>query len=209
MFRSRILGTALVLAVATTACESDPLAVESFEQIADDDLEGVITAESGQTDPRGAHDLADRSGSIFDRLAAQIPGFGGLYRTAPCVVAVVLTREADVQEAVRIVHAAIEPLVVRTCPDGIRVEPVRGQFTYVQLRRFLLASRPLNGIAGVGGAYISFPDNRLVILVASRSVAITVTKALPRVGIPGDAVLFKRGRTLDRTPTTSTTDVQQ
>lgn len=198
MIRSRYLATLLVVAMATTACESDPLAIDTSEQLADDELADVLVAESGSDDPRGHRDGADRGNSLFERLAAQIPGFGGLYRTERCVVAVVLTADADAQEAVRIVHAAIEPLVVRTCPDGIRVEPVRGQFTYHELRRFLLASRPLNNIPGVSGARIDFKQNRLVILVRSRRVAHAVLQALPRVGIPEDAVLFQRGRRLER-----------
>lgn len=205
MIRSRSLGTLLVLALATTACESDPLAVDTSEALASDALADVLVAESGSDDLRGHRDGADRGNSLFERLASQIPGFGGLYRTERCVVAVVLTADADAQEAVRIVHAAIEPLVVRTCPDGIRVEPVRGQFTYYELRRFLLASRPLNHIPGVGGARIDFMQNRLVILVASRRVAYAVLQALPRVGIPEDAVLFQRGRKLERPAAMSAT----
>jgi len=197
MTRSTLIGAVLVLAVTTAACESDPLAVETAV-LADDELSSAITAESGSNDLRGERDHADRSNSLFDRLAQAIPGFGGLYRTAPCVVAVVLTADADVQEALRIVHAAIEPLVERTCPNGIRVEPVRGTYTYTELRRMLLASRPLNNIPGVGGARISFQHNSLVILVASRRVAHAVLLALPRVGIPEDAVLFQRGRQLER-----------
>ena len=198
MIRSRSLGTLLVLAIATTACESDPLAIDTSEQIADDEFAAVLVAESGSDDLRGARDGADRGNSLFERLAAEIPGFGGLYRTARCTVAVVLTADANAEEAVRIVHAAIEPLVVRSCPDGIHVEPVRGQFTFHELRRFLLASRPLNNIPGVGGARIDFMHNSIVILVTSRRVAHAVLKALPRVGIPEDAVLFQRGRKMER-----------
>jgi hypothetical protein len=205
MIRSRSLGTLLVLAIATTACESDPLAIDTSEQIADDEFAAVLVAESGSDDLRGARDGADRGNSLFERLAAEIPGFGGLYRTARCVVAVVLTADANAQEAVRIVHAAIEPLVVRSCPDGVRVEPVRGQFTYYELRRFLLASRPLNNIPGVIGARIDFKHNGIVILVTSRRVAHAVLKALPRVGIPEDAVLFQRGRQLERPAAMSAT----
>ncbi|HEX6134039.1 MAG TPA: hypothetical protein VFZ24_08745 [Longimicrobiales bacterium] len=208
MLRSRITGALLVMAAALTACESDPLALdEGFEQIADDDLQTALETASGVTDPRGSRDH-DRRSSILEELAAAIPGFGGIYRTAPCVVAVVLTEDADVEEAVRIVHAILEPIVARTCPTGIRVDAVRGQFTFVQLHRFLLASRPLNRIDGVGGAYISFRHNRLVVLVASRSVAEKVVRALPGLGIPPRAVIFRRHRDTDRQPTTSATATQ-
>jgi len=195
MLRSRNLGTVLVLAaVFTSACDSDPFAADMSELVADDELSAVLVEESGSDDPRGTRDGADRSHSLFDRLAAEIPGFGGLYRTSRCVIAVVLTDGANVDEAVRIVHAAVEPLVLRSCPDGVRVEAVRGQFTYVELRRFLLASRPLNRIPGVSGARIDFMHNRLVIFVTSRRVAHAVTQVLPRVGIPERAVIFRPAR---------------
>lgn len=201
MMRTRILGTVLVLAVSSTACDSDPLALDTTAASVDDELSAVIVAESGETDLRGSRDHADRSNSLFDRLAGEIPGFGGLYRTAPCVVAVVLTADADVQHAVATVQAAVAPMVVRNCPTGIRVEPVRGDYTYLELRRMLLASRPLNTIEGVGGARIDFRQNRLVILVSSRHVARVVLHALPRVGIPEEAVLFQRGNRLERPQT--------
>ncbi|MBR9990044.1 MAG: hypothetical protein KFH98_09825 [Gemmatimonadetes bacterium] len=207
MIRTRFLGTVLVLAVATTACESDPIAPDAAEALADDELSVVLTTESGASDLRGTTDNSDRSNSLFDRLAVAIPGFGGMYRTSRCVVALVLTADADVQQAVSVVHAAIESMVVRTCPDGIRVEPVRGQYTYQELRRLLLASRPLNTIEGVGGARIDFQENRLVILVSSRAVARVVLHALPRVGIPEEAVLFQRDRKLER-PSTVTTPLR-
>jgi hypothetical protein len=50
----------------------------------------------------------------------------------------------------------------------------------------------------VGGARIDFTRNRIVILVTSRRVAHAVLQALPRVGIPEDAVLFQRGRKVER-----------
>jgi hypothetical protein len=182
----------------TTACESEPLAFEEAAQLADDALETAVVAAAGSDDLRGAQDGARDRRTVFEQLAAEIPGFGGLYRTERCVVALVLTADADVESAVRIVHAVVEPLVATTCPDGIRVEPVRGQYTYIELRRFLHASRPLNNIPGVLGARIDFRHNSLVILVTSRRAARAVIQALPRVGIPEDAVLFLLGRLLER-----------
>ncbi|HSK20320.1 MAG TPA: hypothetical protein VK912_14305 [Longimicrobiales bacterium] len=204
MMRRLFSVAILALTASLAACESDPLALDTAESVGDDELAAVLVAESGSSDLRGARDGADRSNSLFERLAAQIPGFGGLYRIAPCVVAVVLTADADVEQAVRIVHAAVEPLVVRRCPTDVRVEPVRGQYTFIELRRLLLASRPLNTIEGVGGARIDFRHNRLVIYVSSRQVARVVLHALPRVGIPADAVLFQRDRKLERPESVAT-----
>src|SRR5690606_37490143 len=93
MFRQRMMMMlVLVLAALTAACESDTLAFETLDQIADDELQAVLDAESGARDLRGDRDHVDRRpGTLFDQLAEQIPGFGGIYRSSPCVIALVLT----------------------------------------------------------------------------------------------------------------------
>ena len=188
---SRFLATALLLAGGVAACSSDATdPAPGSEQ--DDELAAVLAA-------AGATTTADSRGRstrhpVFDRLAAEIPGFAGLYRTARCVVVVVLTAEGDAQHAVRVVTAALEPMVRRACPDGIRVQPARGQFTYVQLQRFLAAAQDLLNIRGVLGLKLDYQANKVVILVASRETAHDVLAALPRVGVPEEAVAFKPER---------------
>lgn len=197
----KLMGAVALLGLA--ACgDGDPMGVENIElleqevmeQYAQDSLTSeVVLAE-------GAELLRSGGGggghSLFERLAEAIPGFGGLYRTARCEVAVILTEDAAVDEALRIVHTALEPLVARTCADGITLEAVRGQFTYVELRRYLLASRPLHNLDGVLGAFIHVRRNRLAIVVTDRRAAAAVVRALPRVEIPRDAVVFVRGSVL-------------
>ena len=173
------------------ACSSDATdPAPGSEQ--DDELAAVLAA-------AGATTTADSRGRstrhpVFDRLAAEIPGFAGLYRTARCVVVVVLTAEGDAQHAVRVVTAALEPMVERACPDGIRVQTARGQFTYIQLQRFLLAAQDLLDIRGVVGLKLDYQANKVVVLIASRETAHDVLAALPRVGVPEGAVMFRPGR---------------
>ena len=100
-----------------------------------------------------------------------------------------LTDMSDADHAIRVVKAALEPL--RACPNGIRVHPVQGEFTYVELVRYHTAARELLRIDGVRGSKIDYQLNRLVIYVASRRVAQAVIEALPAVGIPLRAIVFQ------------------
>jgi hypothetical protein len=181
-FRAALLAAAIVL----SACEStDPTAPLAGS----DGLAALLGGASGEANAGGSGGRT----SLFERLASEIEGFGGLYRTAHCSVAVVLTDLTQSEQAIRIVKAALEPN--RACPDGLRVHAVQGQFTYNQLQRYLAASRELMQLRGVLGAHIDVQQNRLVITIAAREVAPTVLEALPRVGIPADAVVFAPGRT--------------
>lgn len=185
MLYSRSLRIAAFSAIVLSACNDATTPATP----ADPELGTLLSAEADAS----ARATTDRNGgsNLFDRLAAAIPGFGGLYRTAPCVVAVVLTDLSHAREAVSTVRAAIEPLVKRSCPNGIRVEPVQGQFTYRELQVWLASARPLLQLRGVTGVTVSYQLNRLVIFVVARSVVPSVLEALPRVGIPADAVTFQ------------------
>jgi hypothetical protein len=192
MTHSRYRAAALALAVVLAACESANVAAPEFSTASSDGLSSSL-AVATSAGPRGAG-----GNSLFDRLANEIKGFGGLYRNGHCSVSVVLTDLSESDHAIRIVKAALEPN--RACPDGIRVHAVQGQFTYVELQRYLAAARALipardgSGIRGVLGAHLDLKQNRLVITVASRQVAQAVIEALPRLGIPAEAVVFELGR---------------
>ena len=188
MLHSRSLRIAALSAIVLSACNDADTVAPSNEP--DVELASLLSAESNAS-ARSETDRASSGSTLFDRLAEAIPGFGGLYRTAPCVVAVVLTDLSNAREAVRLVRAAIEPRVKRSCPNGIRVEPVQGQFTYRELQAYLDAARPLLQLRGVTGVTVNYKLNRLVIFVAARSVVPSVLEALPRVGIPADAVTFQ------------------
>ena len=186
MTQSRFRAALLVLALNLGACNSADL---SAPDETSDGLTALLAAAASDANA-GGHGGAS---SLFERLASEIEGFGGLYRTGHCSVAVVLTDLTQTEQAIRIVKAALEPN--RACPDGLRVHAVQGQFTYVELQRYLSASRQLLQLRGVLGAHLDLQQNRLVIVVAARTVVPTVLEALPRVGIPADAVVFAPGQT--------------
>jgi hypothetical protein len=191
MCRPRMFAGTLALAVAIGACaEGGPLE-PSMSEFGDDELAAVLAAESGDAGLTSDDRRAGHGVGLFDALAAEIPGFGGLYRTQRCSIVVVLTERDGWEEAVRIVHDAVLPLVGERCASGIRVEAQAGRFTYLELQRYLHAARPLSQVQGVYGVHIDYSLNRLVFVVATREVMRHVLASLPRVGIPADAVTFK------------------
>ena len=192
---------ALVLSALFAACDAEsPLAPDApvFEG---DALESELATSTAAPGARGDNGNGNgngngggngngNGGSLFDELAEKIPSFGGLYRNGRCAVAVVLVDMSEEQHAIHVVHAAIAPLIHHPCPGGPQVTAVQGQFTYLQLKRYLAASRELLDIEGVLRIHISYQQNKLVIMVASRAAAAAVIAALPGLDIPQAAVTF-------------------
>jgi hypothetical protein len=187
MTRSRYLSAVLLLALSTGACDRADTLGPDTEDLSSDVIASVLSAASA--DPRNTGNPGGTS--LFDRLAGEIKSFAGLYRNGRCSIVVVLTDLSESEHAIRVVKAAIEQLVGTACPDGVRVQATQGRFTYVELQRYLTASRELRGIRGFAGSHLDYQRNRLVISVLAREVVPTITEALPRVGIPVDAVVFQ------------------
>lgn len=181
--RLRFITPMLALVTALAACDAD----SPFDTHSGGELDALLDHGAGG----GGNERGGGGVALFDRLAGEIDGFGGLYRFAPCGVVLILTDGVDVERAVRITHAAVEPLVVRSCPDGIRVVPERGEYSWIELNRYLATARPILGIAGVGGMTIDVPQNGIIVFVASRDVADEVIDALERLGVPADIVHFR------------------
>jgi hypothetical protein len=197
----RIPAFALALAITLTACEATDSVDPSLEAAAEADELSAMLSEA-TTDPETVDSTATptavrgKGHALFDRLAAAIPAFGGLYRSAPCTIVLVLTDLTDARKAVRIVHEAVAPLVHERCRERLRINVAEGEFTYLQLLRFRRASRPLFEIRGVYAVKIDYHLNQLVFIVESRVVAAAVIEALPRVDIPREAVTFQLGAPL-------------
>ncbi len=179
------------------ACER----VETTSVEPPDDVEAVLAdATLSNTNPRNGGGVP-----LFDRLAEQIEGFGGLFRTDRCSIGLVLTDLSKVDHAKQIVAKAFNQLMDRACPTGIGLAVQQGEFTYVQLKQWLAAAGPLiggssrdagntSGVPGVFGLEINFSKNRLVVKVTDPAVASAVLEALPKLGIPTDAVIFEVGQ---------------
>ena len=192
MTHSRYLAGILTLVLSTTACDVGDMLSPDSE--GGDAIEAVLSTASSVDPNRGG----GSGSSLFDRLASEIPGFGGLYRTGICAVAVVLTDPSGADHAIRTVKAALEPL--RGCPNGVRVEPVHGQFTYLELQRFFdAANRELLQVEGVVSIHVDYQKNKLVITIRAREFAAKVMEALARLNIPADAVALEVGSGSGRT----------
>lgn len=168
------------------ACEATTLTEPEAPLLAEDPLASTLSAAAEGRGEGGG-------GSLFDELASEIAGFGGLYRDGPCSVVVVLTDMTEEKHALQVVHATLAPLVAKPCPGGVQVSAEQGEFTYLELQGFLAASRPLLEIDGVRGVRVDYQLNRLVVAVVSRRVAQSVLEALPGLGIPASAVAFETG----------------
>lgn len=185
--RARRFALALTLPLFA-ACEN--VGVTGPEAGAVDALETVLSSATLTGTAAGTRGAGS---ALFDQLAAEIPEFGGLFRAGRCTVGLVLTSLEHEERAVEIVQDALERLLGDACPDGVRVTTQRGEFTYVQLIRWLHAARPLHEIRGVLGVGVDYSLNRLIVTVVSRAVAAEVLETLTRLDIPGGAVKFKAG----------------
>ena len=184
MTRSHYLSV-LALAIAVAACDSGATPTEPMPQASEDEVTSVLVSMIGgdpTADSRGGN-------SLFDRLAEEIPGFGGLYRNGVCSVAVVLTDMSKAELAIEKVKQALEPLV--RCTDGIRVHPVEGQYTYEQLTRWHRIAQPVLRIDGVRAMTINYQQNRIVVHVAARSVAQKVIEVLQTLDVALAAFVFQ------------------
>lgn len=189
MFRTRILTIALA-GLLLGACEDAASPMEPLASTgADDQLALVLDEATSQSATRDGSNGG--GGSLFARLAEEIPGFAGLYRNGQCSVTVVLTDLSEEEHAIRVVKAAVEPLVERACPNGIRVDAVRGLYDFFELHRFHEAGQELLRIDGVRAVTISWQQNKIVVAIRARQVARLVLEALPTLGIPEDAVAFQ------------------
>lgn len=183
MSRTGLSGVAAFLVLSMVACDAgDPIGTSATAD--DAALQGLLEAATDARTPSPGN-------SLFNRLAAEVPGFGGLYRAGRCTVGLVLTAEADVEQAVALVTEALTTLLGRSCADQLVVTPVPGEFTYIELQRFLQAARPLVRSTGVVAVNVSYAQNRIVIAVVSSSVARRALEFLSAAGVPEQAVTFR------------------
>lgn len=184
---ARARGFALALTLPLLgACER--VEVTGVGDDADDGFETVLASSTVQS---GDRSLSASGGiPLFDRLAAEIRGFGGLFRMGRCNIGLVLTHLEEQDHAVRAVHAALAPIMGRACQDGINVQVQKGEFSYVELMGWLGAAQRLLEIRGVNGVAVDFSKNRLVVAVSDRNAASAVLAAAPGLGIPPVAISF-------------------
>lgn len=188
MTRTKLVLITLALALVGAGCDAADALGPADATMATDSLDVLLSQTSGET-------AAQRAGGggvpLFDALAAEITGFGGLYRRGQCSVVVVLTADADRAEALPIVQRVLTPLVARSCGDRLALHAQEGQYTYRALIGYLQAARPLGTVDGVVAVFIDYQANRLVVRVTRRRLANAIAERLPGLGIPVAAVVFQ------------------
>jgi hypothetical protein len=128
----------------------------------------------------------------FDELAELIPGFAGYWFDRGCNLNVRLT---DLSFADR-VRELLEPVLRDKlasdprCPDRARIHVRGAEFSWKQLKRWMVAMRPAGAIRGVTRMGISVPLNRLVFVVTGRPPAHEVIRLADRAGVPYAALKF-------------------
>jgi hypothetical protein len=185
--RARCFALALTLPLLG-ACEG--VEVTGVGDEGNDGFETVLASSSVSS---GDRNVSGGGIPLFDRLAEQIPGFGGLFRLGRCNIGLVLTRLEEQEQATRIVIEALTPIMGRACADGISVQVQKGEFSYVELMGWLAAGHRLTELRGVHGIAVDFSKNRLVVKVADRATASAVLAAAPGLGIPTAAITFVAG----------------
>jgi hypothetical protein len=178
---------ALALALTLPACESTTEPAVTVEAIEDAAVEAI--AESAGL----VEDLAARGGpgaALFDRLAGEIPGFGGFY-FARCDLVVVLTDRTQGPAATAILTPLLRRYIARVgrqCHEGGSVVIQPGDYTWTELSRYLPALRPLLELRGVGRMGISIPENRIVVQVRTRALVAEVKAQAEALGVPPGAI---------------------
>lgn len=202
------LAIALVLAVGLAACDSNDMAGPPKDASGDDVLDALLAQESCENrceSEREQERVRQRTGpSMFDRLAEEIPAFGGMYRRTRCALVIVLTDLAETDLARAAIQEGLGPIMVDACPDGLVFGVVQGEFTYKELRRYLAASSQLLRLEDVNRVRIDYRQNRVVFGVSSREAARSVLAMLARLGVPEAAVALEHDERPERDDATTT-----
>lgn len=160
----------------------------------------AITAPTDEQASEAFYEGADLSAATLDRGhpagyddgILDIAGFGGFWFDRGCNLHVVLTAAADPEEAREALMQLLRRKLASTrCPPGATIIVHDGQFTYIELVRWLHELRPVGQLRGVSGMVLNVPANRIVVGVATRDVGEEVLEAARRLGIPTDAIVLR------------------
>jgi hypothetical protein len=201
--RVMMLATVTAAALALSACgESATSPFDSGPDIAAADVPTEGNVDLAALDQPGG------DGSLFNELAKQIPGFGGLWFDRHCNLNVVLTRPGEQSAVAEDVLAPYLRRYVEShrCPDTAATILVhQGEFDWDHLSTWLRLLAPASGFPGVARIGISVPLNRIVVAVDGRPTAHEVLRLADHIGVPAAALKFVLAAT-DRRTDRNTTD---
>lgn len=200
--RSFRLGTIVALATVLGACDqSITTPFDSEPEIA------AASVELGTTIDLAAVDARSDDTSLFDQLAAEIPGFGGFWFDRHCNLNVVLTNLEQSELAKQVLTPYLRRYVeTHRCPDTATIVVQRGEFTWEQLKTWLRELDPATGFRGVARIGIAVQINRIVVAVDGRPAAHEVLRLAQDVGVPAGAIKFVLASSSDRARDGRTTD---
>jgi hypothetical protein len=170
-----VLSVSLLVGCSDVA-PTDPRAVEPEGEA----LFGHAVPELGEF--QGTLDAA------FVRIAAQVPGFGGLYYAdgALNVVMVAGDEVVPTSQAVAVLRDELPQLRL----DRVRV--VQGRYDFAQLSAMHLQVTQVLGLAGTVFTDADEVRNRVVVGVEDDAAAAAVRRHLAMLGLPDGAVIVER-----------------
>jgi hypothetical protein len=186
--RTRTISFALltVLGPALAACESGSSPFEPEPQFVEIETAADVVIDVA------ALDRGDGDKSLFDQLAKEIPGFAGFWFDRGCNLNVVLTDRSQAEKAKEILTPYLRRYLEThpDCPRGAGIVVHSGEFSWVELSRWLDALRPAAALRGVSRIGISVQMNRIVVAVDGRETAKKVLEIAERNGVPTAAIKF-------------------
>ena len=191
---------ALALGLAVAACSESGDVTSPADQ--EDDLAAAVAA--SEMVESASLDRGNPTG--WDVLVAEIPGFGGYWFDRACNLNVMLVDLSQSAKAKDLLAPLLRRFLNahRGCPDTATIVVHQATFSWVQLTGWLHKLRPLGEDRGVLRMGISIPDNRIVIVLASRSVHASVVAEIQRLDVPLSAIKFVVNPPVtDRTGTTT------
>ncbi len=184
--RTTTLALVLVLGPMLGACRDNPSLVAPEEP-------ALATADlaAGGTLDLAALDAGDPDGSLFDKLSAEIPGFGGFWFDRACNLNVVLT---DLEQS-ELAKDVLSPYLRRyvesnRCGRDASVLVQHGEYTWTQLSSWLRVLRPVSRIRGVSRIGISVPLNHIFVEVNGRPAANEVLRFVAGTDVPVAVLKF-------------------
>ncbi|MGH7500598.1 MAG: hypothetical protein ACREL7_02460 [Longimicrobiales bacterium] len=179
---------AFALALTAAGCDTGPTAPDAGAAIATDEFAAFDIAATFD-----AASLDRDVPSWWETLAAEIPGFAGIYIDRACNIHVMLVDLSQAGKATELLSPVLRRLLNARpdCPNTATILVHQADYTWVQLKTFLAKLRPLSQVRGILRLGISIQQNRIVVVIASRSVHPAAVEAIEALDVPLAAVVFR------------------
>ena len=162
------------------------------------DLAAASTARAAQGKGRGID-------AEFSRLAATIPGFGGMYYDNSGKLNVYVKSQAGALARGVDMVGRLQAVGGRAVQDRLRQSPnvvmQEAKYDYVELQGWKSRLGAVFGVRGVVFTDINEGQNRLQIGIAPKASQRAVEQALSRAGVPREAVIIRRVSPIEKMKT--------